>query len=149
VLPYTREHNVGVLAYSPLGSGLLTGQLTPDSTFDSDELAIPVQRVPGETLRRNLAVVDRLAELAGSHGLSIGQLATAWVLAQPGVHVAIVGAAAPATSRTASPRRRRSHRGRPHRDREDRGRRRINHRRVAGGCGLSYGSAESRVLAAT
>jgi aryl-alcohol dehydrogenase-like predicted oxidoreductase len=91
-LTYTREHNVGVLAYSPLGSGLLTGQLTPDSTFDRDDWRSRSTAFRGETLRRNLAVVDRLAELAGSRGLSIGQLATAWVLAQPGVHVAIVGA---------------------------------------------------------
>jgi aryl-alcohol dehydrogenase-like predicted oxidoreductase len=92
VLPYTREHNVGVLAYSPLGSGLLTGQLAPDSTFDSDDWRSRSSAFRGETLRRNLAVVDRLTEVASSRGLSIGQLATAWVLAQPGVHVAIVGA---------------------------------------------------------
>ncbi|HWN34291.1 MAG TPA: aldo/keto reductase [Pseudonocardia sp.] len=91
-LPYTRAHNIGVLVYSPLGSGLLTGQLTPDSTFDSADWRSRSTAFRGETLRRNLAVVDRLAELAGSRGLSIGQLATAWVLAQPGVHVAIVGA---------------------------------------------------------
>ncbi|HEX4252186.1 MAG TPA: aldo/keto reductase [Pseudonocardia sp.] len=91
-LLYTLEHNVGVLAYSPLGSGLLTGQLTPDSTFGSEDWRSRSTAFRGETLRRNLAVVDRLAELAASRGLSIGQLATAWVLAQPGVHVAIVGA---------------------------------------------------------
>ena len=92
VLPYAREHNVGVLAYSPLGSGLLTGTLTPDSTFGSDDWRSRSTAFRGETLRRNLAVVDKLTELASSRGLSIGQLATAWVLAQPGVHVAIVGA---------------------------------------------------------
>jgi hypothetical protein len=92
VLPYARELNIGVLAYSPLGSGLLTGQLTPDSTFDSDDWRSRSTAFRGETLRQNLAVVDKLTELASSRGLSIGQLATAWVLAQPGVHVAIVGA---------------------------------------------------------
>jgi len=92
VLPYAREHNIGVLAYSPLGSGLLTGQLTPDSTFGGDDWRSRSTAFRGETLRRNLAVVDKLTELASLRGLSIGQLATAWVLAQPGVHVAIVGA---------------------------------------------------------
>jgi aryl-alcohol dehydrogenase-like predicted oxidoreductase len=92
VLPYAREHNIGVLAYSPLGSGLLTGQLTPDSTFESSDWRSRSTAFRGETLRQNLAVVDKLTELASSRGLSIGQLATAWVLAQPGVHVAIVGA---------------------------------------------------------
>ncbi|HEY0572589.1 MAG TPA: aldo/keto reductase [Pseudonocardia sp.] len=92
VLPYAREHNIGVLAYSPLGSGLLTGQLTPDSTFESSDWRSRSTAFRGGTLRQNLAVVDKLTELASSRGLSIGQLATAWVLAQPGVHVAIVGA---------------------------------------------------------
>jgi aryl-alcohol dehydrogenase-like predicted oxidoreductase len=92
VLPYAREHSIGVLAYSPLGSGLLTGQLTPDSTFESSDWRSRSTAFRGETLRQNLAVVDKLTELASSRGLSIGQLATAWVLAQPGVHVAIVGA---------------------------------------------------------
>jgi len=92
VLPYAREHNIGVLAYSPLGSGLLTGQLTPASTFESSDWRSRSTAFRGETLRQNLAVVDKLTELANSRGLSIGQLATAWVLAQSGVHVAIVGA---------------------------------------------------------
>lgn len=92
VLPYAREHDIGVLAYSPLASGLLTGRLTADATFEPDDWRSQSSAFRGEPLRRNLAVVDRLAELAETKGMSVGRLAIAWVLAQPGVHVAIVGA---------------------------------------------------------
>jgi aryl-alcohol dehydrogenase-like predicted oxidoreductase len=92
VLPYTREHDIGVLAYSPLASGLLTGRLTPESTFPEGDWRAASSAFQGETLRRNLAVVDRLGQLAERRGITVSQLAIAWVLAQTGVHVAIVGA---------------------------------------------------------
>lgn len=92
LLPYTRERDIGVLVYSPLASGLLTGVITPDSTFPEDDWRSQSSAFQGETLRRNLAVVDRLSELAEARGLTVSQLAIAWVLAQRGVHVAIVGA---------------------------------------------------------
>lgn len=92
ILPYAREHNIGVLVYSPLGSGLLTGRLTPDVQFEPSDWRAHASAFQGEKLRRNLAVVDRLSEFARERGMSVSQLAIAWVLAQPGVHVAIVGA---------------------------------------------------------
>lgn len=92
ILPYAREHDIGVLAYSPLASGLLTGRLTVDATFEPDDWRSQSSAFRGEPLRRNLTIVDRLAELAATKGISVGRLAIAWVLAQPGVHVAIVGA---------------------------------------------------------
>ncbi len=92
VLPYTREHDIGVLAYSPLASGLLTGTLTPESTFEDSDWRASSSAFQGETLRRNLAVVDRLKEFAAARELTVSQLAIAWALAQRGVHVAIVGA---------------------------------------------------------
>lgn len=95
-LPYAREHDIGVMAYSPLGSGLLTGALSPDSTFDPDDWRAQSSAFQGENLRRNLAVVDSLAEFARGKGATVSQLAIAWVFAQPGVHVAIAGARRPA-----------------------------------------------------
>jgi aryl-alcohol dehydrogenase-like predicted oxidoreductase len=92
ILPYTREHDIGVLAYSPLASGLLTGRLTPESAFEEGDWRGHASAFQGDQLRRNLAVVDRLGELAERRGITVSQLAIAWVLAQPGVHVAIVGA---------------------------------------------------------
>lgn len=92
ILPYARDNEIGVLAYSPLGSGLLTGRLRTETTFESDDWRSQATAFRGETLRQNLAVVDRLTEFARSRDITIGQLAIAWVLAQRGVHVAIVGA---------------------------------------------------------
>ena len=94
-LPYCREHDLGVLVYSPLGSGLLTGALTTETTFDTDDWRSQSSAFRGEELRQNLAVVDELTTLAADRGTTVGQLAIAWALAQPGVHVAIVGARSP------------------------------------------------------
>jgi aryl-alcohol dehydrogenase-like predicted oxidoreductase len=91
-LPYCREHNIGVLVYSPLGSGLLTGALTPDSTFEDSDWRSKSSYFQGEKLRRNLEVVEELKQFAATKGVTVSQLAIAWTLHQPGVHVAIVGA---------------------------------------------------------
>lgn len=92
VLPYAHQHDVGVLVYSPLASGLLTGSMTPDATFEQSDWRGQATAFQGETLRRNLEVVDRLADFATGRGVTVSQLAIAWTLAQQGVHVAIVGA---------------------------------------------------------
>ncbi|MER6664020.1 aldo/keto reductase [Amycolatopsis japonica] len=91
-LPYARENDIGVLVYSPLGSGLLTGAFTPETTFEKTDWRSRSSAFTGETFQRNLAVVDGLKEFAAGKGISVSQLAIAWTLAQPGVHVAIVGA---------------------------------------------------------
>ncbi|MFD6069434.1 aldo/keto reductase [Amycolatopsis lurida] len=91
-LPYARENDIGVFVYSPLGSGLLTGSFTPETTFEKSDWRSRSSAFTGETFRHNLAVVDRLKEFAAGKGISVSQLAIAWTLAQPGVHVAIVGA---------------------------------------------------------
>ncbi|WP_409494046.1 aldo/keto reductase [Amycolatopsis sp. cmx-11-12] len=91
-LPYARENDIGVLVYSPLGSGLLTGSFTPETTFEKTDWRSRSSAFTGETFRRNLAIVDKLKDFAADKGISVSQLAIAWTLAQPGVHVAIVGA---------------------------------------------------------
>ena len=92
ILPYARAHDIGVLAYSPLASGLLTGRVDAHTTFEADDWRSQASAFTGEGLERNLAVIARLDELADELGVTLSQLAIAWVLAQPGVHVAIVGA---------------------------------------------------------
>ena len=103
ILPYARAHDIGVLAYSPLASGLLAGRIDEDTTFEPDDWRGQASAFTGEGLRRNLAVVRRLEDLAGDLGISLGQLAIAWVLAQPGVHVAIVGARSRGTIDSSAP----------------------------------------------
>jgi len=92
VLPYTKAHDVGVLAYGPLGHGLLSGALTPETHFAPDDWRSKSDVFQGEAYRRNLRVVaalDRFAQL--ELGTSVSRLAIAWVLANPAVQVAIVG----------------------------------------------------------
>jgi aryl-alcohol dehydrogenase-like predicted oxidoreductase len=92
VLPYCRDADIGVLVYSPLGSGLLSGALRQDTEFAAGDWRgrSPVFR--GKPLRRNLGVTAELQHYAQTRlGATVSQLAIAWVLAQPGIHVAIVG----------------------------------------------------------
>jgi aryl-alcohol dehydrogenase-like predicted oxidoreductase len=91
-LPYTRAHDIGVLVYGPLAHGLLTGTLTEDTAFAAADWRGHSPVFAGDTYRQNLAVVRALAKLAADHGITVSQLAIAWTLANPDVHVAIVGA---------------------------------------------------------
>jgi aryl-alcohol dehydrogenase-like predicted oxidoreductase len=91
VLPYCREHNIGVLVYGPLAHGLLTGTLTENTTFASDDWRSNSAVFTGDTYRHNLAVVRALEKFAAEGGITVSQLAIAWTLANPAVHVAIVG----------------------------------------------------------
>jgi aryl-alcohol dehydrogenase-like predicted oxidoreductase len=92
VLPYCVENDIGVLVYSPLGSGLLTGRMSSDVTFEDSDWRSKASAYTGEKLDRNLTVVAELSDFAEQRGIHVSQLAIAWTLAKTGVHVAIVGA---------------------------------------------------------
>lgn len=96
ILPYCREHDVGVLVYGPLAHGLLTGKYDRDTTFPEDDWRSGSDIFQGSAFRRNLEVVDRLGGVAEEVGCTLPQLAAAWTLAHPAVDVAIVGARSPA-----------------------------------------------------
>jgi aryl-alcohol dehydrogenase-like predicted oxidoreductase len=94
ILPWCEKRNVGVIAYSPMASGLLTGTMTRERAA-----ALPVNdwrsRNPEfkePKLTRNLALVERLAAVGRRHGRTPGEIAIAWTLRQPVVTGAIVGA---------------------------------------------------------
>ena len=92
ILPYTREHNIGVLIYGPLAHGMLGGRLRPDTTFAAGDWRASSRDFHGEAYVNNLEHVQELAAFAkGQLGITLGQLAVAWTLANPAVHVAIVG----------------------------------------------------------
>jgi aryl-alcohol dehydrogenase-like predicted oxidoreductase len=95
VLPHCREHDVGVLVYGPLSHGLLSGSFDP-STMAEGDWRRDHEPFAGDNLERNLEAVERLRGFAEQRGCTLPQLAVAWVLAQPGVHVAIAGARRPA-----------------------------------------------------
>jgi aryl-alcohol dehydrogenase-like predicted oxidoreductase len=92
ILDHARANDIGILAYSPLGSGLLTGAMDAGTRFEDDDWRSQATAFTGESFETNLAVVEELKALAAEKDAQVSQLAIAWVLAQPGVHVAIVGA---------------------------------------------------------
>jgi aryl-alcohol dehydrogenase-like predicted oxidoreductase len=91
LLPYCSRHNIGVLSYGTLAHGLLTGALRASTTFAGDDWRSASPMFQGETLARNLEVVEVLQSLAAEFGVTVSQLAIAWVLDNPAVSTAIVG----------------------------------------------------------
>jgi aryl-alcohol dehydrogenase-like predicted oxidoreductase len=92
VLPFAREHGIGVLVYGPMAHGLLSGRMSDSTTFAPDDWRSKSDLFEGEAFVRNLALVNDLTEFATQRGVTVAQLAIAWTLANPAVHVAIVGA---------------------------------------------------------
>jgi aryl-alcohol dehydrogenase-like predicted oxidoreductase len=91
LFPYCRDNDIGVLVYGALAHGLLTGTITSDTRFDAADWRAQSGIFTGEGFARNLKVIEGLRSLAAELGVTLSQLALAWALAQPGVHVAIVG----------------------------------------------------------
>ena len=96
ILPYTAKNDVGVLVYGPLAHGLLSGTMTPQTTFPKDDWRASSADFTGQRFARDLAVVERLKEYAASREITLPQLAIAWAISNPAVDVAIVGARHPA-----------------------------------------------------
>ena len=82
LLATVRELGIGFVAYSPLGRGFLTGALASPAQFGGADRRNVLPRFQGENFTKNLALVARIRELAGARGVTPGQLALAWVLAQ-------------------------------------------------------------------
>jgi aryl-alcohol dehydrogenase-like predicted oxidoreductase len=91
VLPLLRELGIGLVAYSPLGRGFLTGALKSPADFPADDYRRNSPRFQGENFNLNLKLVDRIREIASGKGITPGQLALAWVLAQGNDIVPIPG----------------------------------------------------------
>jgi aryl-alcohol dehydrogenase-like predicted oxidoreductase len=82
VLPTVRELGIGYVAYSPLGRGFLTGQITSPEDFPEDDFRRFHPRFTGENFQRNIALVREVEAMAREKGCTTAQLALAWVLAQ-------------------------------------------------------------------
>ncbi len=105
ILPYAAAHGIGVIAYSPMASGLLTGAMTAErvANLEPDDWRRRNPNYQEPLLSRNLALVERLRALADRHGISPGAAAVAWVLRHPAVTAAIVGARRPGQLREILP----------------------------------------------
>ncbi|HYR63394.1 MAG TPA: aldo/keto reductase, partial [Actinomycetota bacterium] len=97
LIPWCRDHETGVIVYSPMESGLLTGAFSAERVagLPEDDWRRRSDQFQGDNLRRNLALTDALAPIAERHGVSRAAIAVAWTLAWPGVTGAIVGARRP------------------------------------------------------
>jgi hypothetical protein len=92
ILPYTAANDIGVLVYGPLAHGLLGGHLTESTTFAPEDWRGRSDMFTGERFARNLKAVRSLSLLAREElSAPVSRLAIAWTLANPAVHVAIVG----------------------------------------------------------
>jgi aryl-alcohol dehydrogenase-like predicted oxidoreductase len=82
MVPLARELGVGIVPYSPLGRGFLTGQITSVDDFDADDFRRVNPRFMGDNFARNLELVEQVRAIAAAKECTPGQLALAWVLAQ-------------------------------------------------------------------
>ena len=97
VIPWAAEHQTGVIVYSPMASGLLTGTFDRErlQNLAPDDMRLGRPEFAEPQLSKNLALVERLRTIADDLACSVAELAIAWALAQEGVTGAIVGARRP------------------------------------------------------
>ncbi|RKR75676.1 aldo/keto reductase [Frondihabitans australicus] len=91
VLPTTRDLGIGFVAYSPLGRGFLTGDVKPAAEYAADDMRSTDPRWQPGNYEKNLAAIAALRELAATKGVTVTQLALAWLLAQGDDVIAIPG----------------------------------------------------------
>jgi aryl-alcohol dehydrogenase-like predicted oxidoreductase len=93
LLPYCRENGIGVIVYSPMASGLLTGKMTREhiDSLAKDDWRRKDPEFTEPKLSKNLALVERVKQVAEKHGVSPGEVAIAWTLTNGAVTGAIVG----------------------------------------------------------
>jgi aryl-alcohol dehydrogenase-like predicted oxidoreductase len=92
ILPATRELGIGVTAYGVLSRGLISGHFTPDRRLAANDFRSLSPRFQGENLQHNLSLVEALRKIAEQKGVSVAQIAIAWVLSRGEDIVPLVGA---------------------------------------------------------
>ena len=97
ILPFARRDNIGVIVYSPMSAGLLTGAMTPErvAKFAAEDWRRNLPNFQEPLLSRNLKLVEQLREIGKRHGRTPGEVAIAWTLANPAVTATIVGFRSP------------------------------------------------------
>ncbi|MBZ9641894.1 aldo/keto reductase [Streptomyces sp. PSKA30] len=92
ILPATRELGIGITAYGVLSRGLISGHFTPDRQLAANDFRALSPRFQGENLQHNLNLVEALRKIAEQKGVSVAQIAIAWVLSRGEDIVPLVGA---------------------------------------------------------
>ncbi|MGC4050364.1 MAG: aldo/keto reductase [Paludibaculum sp.] len=97
-MPFCAENNIGIIVYSPMKSGLLTGKMTREriQNLPSDDFRKNALSFKEPHLTRNLALVELIREIGNRHGRTPGEVAIAWTLRRPEITAAIVGLRSPA-----------------------------------------------------
>lgn len=97
ILPYCQQNNIGVIVYSPMASGLLTGRMTPEriAHLPDDDWRKRNPEYQEPRLSRNLMLAALLTDIGKQHNVTAGVIAIAWTLRNPAVTAAIVGARRP------------------------------------------------------
>ncbi|HUT59668.1 MAG TPA: aldo/keto reductase [Phycisphaerae bacterium] len=95
ILPYCRKNNVGVIVYSPLQRGILTGKVTMDRQFEPGDHRADMPEYQPANRKRVLAFLDELRPIADAHGATLAQLVVNWTVHRDGVTAALVGARNP------------------------------------------------------
>lgn len=95
LLPYCREHQIGIMTYSSLAQGLLTGTITLRTTYAPTDMRPRSVLWKSENLGKCLYMVEKLRAVAKELGVSVSQLALRWLISQPGVTTALMGARTP------------------------------------------------------
>src|SRR5271170_2793925 len=97
ILPYCRKQNIGVINYSPMASGMLTGKMSVEriQNLPADDWRKRSPNFKEPKLSRNLKLVELLKEIGDTRGVEPGVIATAWTLANSAITAAIVGARSP------------------------------------------------------
>jgi aryl-alcohol dehydrogenase-like predicted oxidoreductase len=97
ILPYAKSHKIGVIVYSPMSAGLLTGSMTRErvANFSREDWRRNLPNFKEPLLSRNLRLVERLRDIGKRHNRSAGEIAIAWTLDNPAVTAAIVGFRSP------------------------------------------------------
>ncbi len=93
ILPFAQANDIGVINYSPMVSGLLTGKMTAErvAALPADDWRRRAVEFKEPRLSRNMRLVELLREIGKGHGVSPGVVAVAWTLHHPAITAAIVG----------------------------------------------------------
>jgi aryl-alcohol dehydrogenase-like predicted oxidoreductase len=92
VVPFCRDHQLGILAYSPLQRGLLTGKITTDYVYSEGDHRDGNKYFSHDYITRTNAMLAKIKPIADQHQASLAQIVLAWTLEQPGITIALVGA---------------------------------------------------------